>query len=226
MKVTTDACVFGAWVSQLLTKDNTFKNILDIGAGTGLLSLMVAQKNPFAKITAIEIDEQSAQQARENIADSPWTDRITIINSDLRTWPTNDRFDIIISNPPFYDNDLKSDDEKKNIAHHGSELSLPDLMNFMGKQISRDGAFFLLLPSKRWKTALSQLKKNKLEPSTIVHLKQTENHNEFRILVQGKRSSESPNPKFNEEEFVIKREDNYTTEFINLLKDYYLYLDK
>jgi len=102
MKVTTDACLFGAWVADdIKSKVDQPQHALDIGAGTGLLSLMIAQKNPALFIDAIEIDPGAATQANENILSSPWRNRLKIIEGDIRNFPTDYSYDILISNPPF-----------------------------------------------------------------------------------------------------------------------------
>ena len=123
MKVTTDGCLFGAWVAErvrsresigrhrLADGDAGAGSILDVGTGTGLLSLIIAQQCS-ADITAVEIDKDAFQQASENIASSPWTDRIKIFHADARAFEFPGQYDVIISNPPFYENELKGDDTK------------------------------------------------------------------------------------------------------------------
>src|SRR4026209_2804349 len=113
MKVTTDACLFGAWVArEVESKKLKADNVLDIGTGTGLLTLMFAQKNTEASILAIEIDKEAAEQAAENAEASPWKDRIQIVNADVIAFPFNKKYDLIISNPPFYENELRSGSER------------------------------------------------------------------------------------------------------------------
>jgi len=123
MKVTTDACLFGSLLPTS-SRGGGIRNVLDIGTGTGLLSLMYAQKNHNARIDAIEIDEDAYQQAKENITASPWADRIEIFRGDAKEFNFPIQYDIIISNPPFYEKELMSDDAKKNIASHNEGLLL------------------------------------------------------------------------------------------------------
>ena len=124
MKVTTDACLFGAWVAnQIKNTGSEFSTALDIGTGTGLLSLMVSQKNDL-KIDTIEIEDDAFEQLKENIADSPWKDRINLFHNDVRNFIFNQQYDVIFSNPPFYENELKSDDAKRNLALHGTNYHL------------------------------------------------------------------------------------------------------
>jgi tRNA1Val (adenine37-N6)-methyltransferase len=128
MKVTTDACLFGAWVAKEINNEKILiNNYLDIGTGTGLLSLMIAQKNSSVKIDSIEIDKEAAEQALENVNASSWKERINVIHADAKDFAFTKKYDLIVSNPPFYENELKSPDEKKNMAHHGG-LSLDKLI--------------------------------------------------------------------------------------------------
>ena len=109
MKVTTDACLFGAWVAEEDKSEKIItKNVLDIGTGTGLLSLMYAQKNSLANIDAIEIDEDAYIQAKENVAASPFAERINIIHDDIKRFTFSKKYDCIISNPPFYEKEIRS----------------------------------------------------------------------------------------------------------------------
>ncbi|MES2880979.1 MAG: methyltransferase, partial [Bacteroidota bacterium] len=147
MKVTTDGCFFGAWCAVQIQKTNA-QHVLDIGAGSGLLSLMIAQKN-LIEITPVEIDEDAAAQAGENISASPWAERISIVAKDILTTNFASSFDIIVSNPPFYENELPSEKETKNKAHHSYALTLKQLFSFAQKNLSPGGKFFVMLPYKR-----------------------------------------------------------------------------
>ena len=115
MKVTTDSCLFGSWCADEIKNDNNkdeIKKILDIGAGSGLLSLMIAQRNDCF-IDAIEIDEAAAKQAKENVAASPWKDRIEVHQINALHHSYQQLYDVIVSNPPFYENELESPHTKK-----------------------------------------------------------------------------------------------------------------
>jgi tRNA1Val (adenine37-N6)-methyltransferase len=119
MKVTTDACIQGAWTP--VQKDEV--RILDIGAGTGLLSLMLAQKAPNAIVDAVELNEQAATQAGQNFAGSPWADRLNVICSDIQGYRATHKYDLIISNPPFFNNSLKGPEASRNNARHTTALT-------------------------------------------------------------------------------------------------------
>lgn len=143
MKVCTDACIFGA----MSTFPNT-ASILDIGTGTGLLSLMLAQRYPTSQITALEIDEAAAQQAKENSERSPFGEQITIFNTALQAFSPNEipSFSGIICNPPFYENALKSPNNQKNTAHHHTMLSFDELVHAIQRLLLPNGVCWILLP--------------------------------------------------------------------------------
>src|SRR5258706_1763990 len=176
MKVTTDACLFGAWVAERVGRRESLvrsrepllvsresgvgsrksggrrreagaRNILEIGTGTGLLALMLAQKTD-AVVDTIEIDKDAFEQGKENISVSPWKDRINIYHADANKVSFRSEYDIIISNPPFYENELKSPDEKKNLAHHGG-FRLIELLEIISFNLDASGQFYILFPAKR-----------------------------------------------------------------------------
>jgi tRNA1Val (adenine37-N6)-methyltransferase len=148
MKVTTDACLFGAWCASEISKLETEgKKALDIGAGNGLLSLMVAQKTKL-NIDAVEIEDSAARQAAENIISATFEHAIKIHHNDIINFAPGG-YDFIISNPPFYEHDLKSDSSIKNTAHHSSNLTLEQLMEIIKIKLNQQGKFYLLLPLSR-----------------------------------------------------------------------------
>ena len=222
MKVTTDACLFGAWVARQVREFTSSRvRLLDVGTGTGLLSLMVAQ-SCAGKIEALEIDPSAAEQARENVAASPWAERISIVRKDVLQWRTATSYDIIFSNPPFYENELRSAKSPKNVAHHDEGLRLADLFTFIKNHLREDGAFFLLLPAKREKELEPLLANHQLFLRQKVFVQQTLKHPPFRMMIQGCRKQTDA---VSEEKIVIKNERNeYTPKFVSLLKAYYLYL--
>ncbi len=231
MKVCTDACLFGALTATLTASGNEARRMLDIGTGTGLLALMLAQKSPGSIIDAIEIDGSAAQQAAENFDASPWEERLTVYHISIQQFTqlftqsidnlTDKQYDVIVSNPPFFDNDLKSVDNKRNLALHSEALSLEELLDSVNSLLKEDGVFGALLPYHRTayfeKLALGY----KLYLSKKVLIKQTPGHSFFRsILFFGRKNGNTI-----EREIVIKNDANaYSSAFIELLQDYYLYL--
>ena len=123
MKVGTDGTLIGAWFSA----DCNNSRILDIGTGTGLIAIMAAQRFSGAQVVGIDIDSDCIEQANENVAASPWCDRISIIHSALQEFTSSEGFDAIVSNPPYFVDSLLSPDEKRSTARHANTLSFNDL---------------------------------------------------------------------------------------------------
>lgn len=220
MKVCTDACLFGAWMAEKVRSEKYGpRNILDIGTGTGLLSLMLAQKTT-AIIDAVELDEQAAEQAAENFEATRWNERCQVIQGDVRTVHLGRKYDLVISNPPFFENDLKSGDTKRNIALHSEELSLQELLGVIKKHLSDKGKFALLLPYHRKKEFENLAMAAGFYLEEEVSVKQTPNHAFFRVMLLFEQA-EIP---VNQTTLIIRQSDQYTPEFTTFLKDYYLNL--
>lgn len=218
MKVCTDACLFGAWVAQYIKET---ANVLDIGTGTGLLSLMYAQQHPEAIIDAVEIDISAAAQARENFNASPWSSRLTIYSSSIQQFNSGLKYDLIISNPPFFENDLRSANPKRNNAMHDTSLTLEELANTVVQHLSPNGIFTILLPYHRVNYFIEIMEKVGLFLSSKLLMKQSIKHDYFRSVLcfslQKKNS-------MNEEIIIIREKGNsYSQRFSDLLKDYYLH---
>jgi len=225
MKVTTDACLFGAMIpDQIKNEELVINNLLDIGTGTALLSLMYAQKNPAATIDTIEIDMKAAVQAKENVQSSPWKERINIINDDARTFEFGKKYDLIISNPPFYEKEIKAGSSKKNIAHHNDGLVMEELLTIIKNTLKHTGIFFLLLPYKRNEEIKKLLTKNEFEILQMVFVKQSTQHDYFRIILTGKFKTDKLTEIELNEISIWDEKQQYTTEFVELLKNYYLHL--
>jgi tRNA1Val (adenine37-N6)-methyltransferase len=221
MKVCTDACLFGAWCAAALEgKTNPRQTLLDVGTGTGLLALMLRQKNDV-QLDAVELDEAAAAQAQQNVAASPWPTAIKVVNSNVLDMGILKKYDYIISNPPFYETDLKSPDPKRNTAHHSQALPLHALLHFIASSLQEKGRFFLLLPYKRYTTIQALLRQEGLYLHQEVLARQTRNHAPFRVMVQGgfsKKKTETATIT------IVEDGQQYTDAFAALLKDYYLYL--
>jgi len=236
MKVTTDGCLFGSWIAERVGSRefgvrssesgvNSMKmdvnRILDIGAGTGLLSLMLAQKtNSF--IEGIEIDKDAFEQARENINSSPWKESVRIYDADAMNFSSAIKYEVIISNPPFYENELKSDNAKKNLAQH-SGLTIQQLLKVIKQNLSNDGSFFLLLPYKRNKEIESLIGESSLSITQKTFVRQSTNHDYFRVMIEGNHK-QAVETAITNEIAIWNNQQQYTSEFIRLLKDYYLHL--
>jgi len=220
MKVCTDACLFGAW-SAHHSPLATYR-LLDIGTGTGLLSLMLAQKIDALKIDAVEIDEAAASQAKENFESSPWKERLNIYNLSIQQFADSikTKYDLIISNPPFYESDLKSVNKKRNLALHSVALKLETLIHIADALLKDDGNFFILLPYHRTENFM-QLIRQKFFIKEKIFVRQTSKHSYFRSFFWLRKQ-----PAATDESRIAIMDEagKYTDEFIILLKDYYLYL--
>jgi tRNA1Val (adenine37-N6)-methyltransferase len=240
MKVTTDACLFGAWASHRIQKiySSNFIStgrairVADVGAGTGLLSLMLHQKNPSLEVEGIEIDPHAAEQAKDNISKAGATTHIKIHCGDATDFIASAAYDIIISNPPFYRDDLKATRQKRNWAFHDETLSLPQLFAFIMKNLSENGNFFLLLPSRREQELKTLMDNYALQLFEKIAVKSTPDSPVHRILVAGKKIEGTLQPSnrpqlkelFTEEIDIASPSGEYSARFRELLSEYYLSL--
>ena len=218
MKVCTDACLFGAWVANTI-KALHVKRMLDIGTGTGMMSLMVAQQYNVP-IDAIEIDEAAALQASENFKTSPWAYRLNVLNADIRKLEPSKQYDFIFCNPPFFINDLKSSGTQWNTALHSTHLSAEDLIKSIKRLLTSEGHFALLLPPHRVNEYEQLANEAGLFIINKVSVQQTEKHTTFRVMLLFGTTHQT----VEESKIIIKEGGSYSTKFIELLKDYYLYL--
>lgn len=220
MKVTTDACLFGS-LQPVLPEKGKGHQILDIGAGTGLLSLMAAQLNPEACITAVEIEETAAREASQNFAQSPFANRIVIHHENILNFQTRHLFNLVICNPPFHQSQLNSSRQTRNIAHHEAGLKMEQLISKSRELLSEAGLLSLLLPYYREHELLEMAAGNGLYPQKLFRIRQTPKHGYFRSIVfLGNNRSE-----FGMEEILIRNESNdYSPRFQSLLSPFYLNL--
>jgi tRNA1Val (adenine37-N6)-methyltransferase len=222
MKVCTDACLFGAWTASIITNEKLPAGyVLDIGAGTGLLSLMLAQELKGSIIHAVEIDAAAARQAGENFEASPWGGQLDVFNTSIQFFSPGQQYDFIITNPPFFQNDLASPNAQRNVALHSHQLSLEELITVIQTHLSAQGYFAVLLPYQRTPLfeTLAQRAGFCLQKRALVQ--QTPKHNLFRSMLLFGREQ-----KISEQTTIIIKDarGNYTDAFVSLLKNYYLYL--
>jgi tRNA1Val (adenine37-N6)-methyltransferase len=218
MKVCTDACILGAWFAE---KTPSYSLVLDIGSGTGLLMLMLAQKHK-GEIQGIELDLAAFKQLKENITNSKWKDELKVFPGDVRDFSFPHKFDFIITNPPFFEGDLVAASETANLARHSKELSLAELLTVIDHNLESAGSFGILLPYHRvdYFTGLAARCGFYLREKLLV--RQTPHHDFFRGILHFSRNKESFVPSAG---LCIKNEAGvYTEEFEGLMKDYYLYL--
>ncbi len=217
MKVCTDSCVFGAFVEVAEAKC-----ILDIGAGTGLLSLMVAQRSN-ARIEAVEINPEAQQQAKQNFAASPWAERLHLHPVSLQEFSKEEqpKYDVILSNPPFFLSSLKSPDAAHNTARHTGELLFEDIVIFTRERLSESGNLYLLLPPAEavYFAKLAQASGLYLSDTLQIH---TYHGGKCIRHIQTYTFKVPASPTI--QDFFIREEDKvtYTHDFVKLLREYYL----
>lgn len=215
MKVTTDSCLFGAWAASNLKNEEI---ILDIGGGTGLLSLMLAQKSD-AIIHSVEVEHGCYAQLVDNINSSAWKRHLTAYENDIKLFDAGMKYDMIISNPPFYEQQLKSPIHTTNLARHSDQLSLMEFFTHAERLLNGYGTLFVLMPFYRKKELLTTAEKFNLFSVDIADVKQTPKHEPFRTMISFSKERKA----LTNETITIKDDaGDYTERFRDLLGDYYL----
>ena len=217
MKIGTDGVLLGAWTPLI----NNPYNVLDIGAGTGILSLMLAQRSSAEQIDAIEIDEDAYEQCVENFEASPWGDKLFCFHAGLDEFvdEPEDEYDLIISNPPFYTDDYKSDNRSRDLARFEDALPFEELIEAAALLLSDNGIFSVIIPYKEENRFVTMCKKLDLFPLKITRVKGTPTSEIKRSLLAFCRMKQAPLV----DELIIEiSRHNYTSEYIELTKDFYL----
>ena len=215
MKVGTDGVLLGAWVD--LSKAD---NILDIGTGTGLIALMLAQRCS-ASIDAIEIDEAAASQALENVRLSPWKMRVKVIHSSLQEFISpNKPYNLIVTNPPYFINALPAPDKKRALARHSQQLSLIELIKKAKSLMHPDGHFAVILPDSVYNEFVAQANLYNLYPVRETRVHSTPDKKAFRILAEFSLTEQEPERS----ELVIEENGrhNYSEDYYRLTNEFYL----
>ncbi len=214
MKVGTDGVLLGAWT------DTPNGNVLDIGCGSGLISLMIAQRNANTVIDAIDIDKNAFLQTTENINHSAWKDRITPHLTSLQNFKSNKKYQLISSNPPFFVNATKSANNSKNIARHTDQLSFNDLLYHVSKLLEHDGIFSVVLPITEEVEFCEIASTYQLFLSRICYVKPNLDKEPKRILMEFSLI----NTPLNTEYLTIETNQRhvYTPTYQNLTKEFYL----
>jgi tRNA1Val (adenine37-N6)-methyltransferase len=222
MKIGTDGVLLGAWTPLI----NNPYNVLDIGAGTGILSLMLAQRSNAAPnnvgiIDAIEIDEDAYEQCVENFEASPWGDKLFCFHAGLDEFvdEPEDEYDLIISNPPFYTDDYKTDNTSRDLARFEDALPFEELIEAAALLLSDNGIFSVIIPYKEEEQFVSMCKELDLFPLKITRVKGTPISEIKRSLLAFCRIEQTP--LIDELVIEISRH-NYTPEYIELTKEFYL----
>lgn len=220
MKVGTDGVLLGAWCSLEFEPDS----VLDIGAGTGLISLMLAQRSIAETLDAVEIDEQAYEQTVENFEESFWADRLFCYHSSFQEFAQEmseeeDTYDLIISNPPFYENAYQTKDESRNKARFTSALSFQELIQGVSSLLAKNGVFATIIPYSEEKNFVELARSYNLYLNRICRVKGNPTSEIKRSLLE----FSSGQKELLEEELTIEiGRHEYTEEYQKLTKDFYL----
>lgn len=214
MKVGTDGVLLGAW-----TNIEESNKILDIGTGTGLIALMLAQRCPNAHITAIDLDKDAIIQAQENILASPWKDRVEAIQHDICTFSPSTNFDTIVSNPPYFNNSLKCTDNQRNTARHTDTLDADRLLDKVSNTLTSDGCFSLIIPSEQTEDIISTALKKGLHLTRHTKVVTRPGLPPKRSLMEFRKTPTICQTN----ELIVELERHvYSKEYISLTKEFYL----
>jgi len=218
MKVGTDGVLLGAWAGTTAPE-----KILDIGTGTGLIALMLAQRFPEASITAIEPNEDALSDARLNFENSPFSERLNLIHSNLEHFRTEIEFDLIVSNPPFFTNSLISENKGRTEARHNLSLSSEALAKAT-ELLSEDGKMSVIYPTETYQSFNQSMQSIGFKVERKTEVKPTQEKGFHRVLAEFGRDANQRD----EAELVIEKygRHQYSEEYIQLTENFYLFAEK
>ena len=240
MKVGTDGVLLGAWAEPAVSIQPSAFSILDVGTGSGLVALMLAQRFPKAHIDAIDIDKAAIEQAAENFAASPWSDRLHTFHARLQDWqivhhtssPRTLPYSLIVSNPPYFQNSLKNPDKSRQTARHTDTLTYSELLQHSARLLSPEGTVALILPAEAETEACELAHMAGLLPARITHVYSKENKPARRVLLAFEKPKyrypdistyrDSGNP-VSEDSLVLENETGgRSAAYQDITKDFYL----
>ena len=214
MKINTDGVLIAAIASHCSPK-----NILDIGTGTGVIALMLAQRYAQANIEAVEIDQQAAETAGKNFSASVFKNRLSIKNISIEDYYTDQKFDLIVSNPPFFVNDLKNEEVRKGIARHANANFFELLIDKSNQLLNEGGEIWLILPVKQANEVIGLATKYDMAAIKRVNIHSDESKPTFRqIICLSKTKREISESDL----YIYASQDNHTSDYKALLKDFFL----
>lgn len=220
MKVGTDGVLLGAWAGHGRPAE-----ILDIGTGSGLIALMLAQRFPEANITGIDCDADAIRQARENFRNSPWSRRLRPVHASLQEFCRTEkgsRFDLIVSNPPFYDTTLENTDQRRNTARHTGNLSHEELLLLSAGLLTDSGGFSLIIPSGSENSIMRLADRSRLFPERLTRVLPKPGSRTGRALISFSRHAVPEGPETGN--IVLQNPDGSKSEdYIRLTSGFYLY---
>jgi tRNA1Val (adenine37-N6)-methyltransferase len=214
MKINTDGVLLG-----VIAEHSSASRILDIGTGTGVIALMLAQRYELAEVEAVEIDTSAAQRAEANFKSSAFADRLSLHCTDIAAYESSNRYDLIVSNPPYFLNDLKSAEARKGLARHAHEAFFDSLIKKVAALLKPDGLFWVILPVKQAEQLIVNAVLVRLFPNRILHVFSDESKSAFRqIVCFGFKSQPVAEEKF----YIYASTGIYTEAYVSLLKDFFL----
>lgn len=220
MKVGTDGVLLGAWAPIAPTA----QRILDIGTGTGLIALMLAQRYPSLNITAIDIDESSIEQATENIKNSPFAQYITTHHTSLQDYNPKEKYDAIVCNPPYFVASLKCPDSQRTQARHTDSLSFDELLSHSARLLNDEGSLSVILPVTEGNQLIALASQYGFTLTQQVHVLPTPTSAPKRLLMYFTKKSmvNSQQSIVNSQLIIELARHQYTPEYITLTRDFYL----
>ncbi len=211
-RVGTDGVILGALVN---VQDSS--SVLEVGSGTGLISLMVAQRNPHCKITAIEINPEAVKLSLENFENAPFSERMSVVQEDFKQIQISEKFDLIISNPPYFE---ESQSEKDKIARQTIELNFQDLIQKSAALISEKGRFCVIIPFQSCDEFVEICKSENLKLTRKVVVYGIENSKPRRVVLEFSKTA----TEFSEETFIIEKSPrNYSDHYLELTKEFHIF---
>ena len=221
MKINTDGVILGA----LAAEGAQPQAILDVGTGTGVIALMLAQRFPFARVDAVEIDPGAAKTAEQNFANSPFSARLKLYPFSFQAFSSEHpeaKYDAIVSNPPFFIGSLKNPDAGRQVARHADEAFFPELISFAGRHLSDCGRLMLVLPPETATVCVNLAASAGLCLLSSVNLKSFPHSSSHRCIVTFSREY----CKQSDLDFVIySSEKEYSNQFVNKIRDFFVIFD-
>ncbi|SDJ77069.1 tRNA1Val (adenine37-N6)-methyltransferase [Pedobacter sp. ok626] len=214
MKINTDGVLLGAIAEQLGAR-----YILDIGTGTGVIAMMLAQRFENAQVDAVEIDEQAALAAKGNFSNSDFAANCNAYHKDISAFQIDRKYDLVVSNPPFFVNDLKNQEHRKGIARHAASQFFESMVERVADLLDKSGSFWFILPIKQAAYMVKIASAYGLSPSVVIHLHSDDSKPEFRwIVCLDYAGKETLHQNLN----IYEMEGVYTAAYKQLLKDFFL----
>lgn len=218
MKVGTDGVLLGAWAPC-----EGARRIVDAGAGSGLIALMVAQREPSAYIAAIEIDAEAATCCSENVMRSPWAERVAVHHADVMLWETDSEVDLIVSNPPFFSEALQSPEAARARARHSGEFGPASLVDIALRLLADSGKLAMIVPEGEVADVIwqAEIRRLKVRRECLVYAKPGDECIR-RMLVFARHDGPIEHSTLT----IRKSDGTYTDQFIDLTRDYYIRFSK